>query len=113
MMKVSGNAAQLVRLLDEHTPKPIDLGKISCYDKDGIPVEKYFINACSLGMGPATVNRLERLPRWLGTGLRYYASVLNTFFTHPTEEFEVRTPQLDLAGKSAGCSHRQRKIIRQ
>jgi diacylglycerol kinase family enzyme len=27
----------------------------------------------------------------MGTNFRYYASVLNTFFTHPTERFEVHT----------------------
>jgi len=100
MMKVSGSPAQLIQLLEANKPKPVDVGKISCCDKEGFPVEKYFINACSLGMGPATVNRLERLPRWLGTGLRYYASVLNTFFTHPAEEFEVRTSQWTWKGKA-------------
>lgn len=91
MMSVSGHPSQLIKLLQENKPKSIDVGKISCFDQNGRSIEKYFINVCSLGMGPATVHRLERLPRWMGTGFRYYASVLNTFFTHPTENFEVRT----------------------
>ena len=91
MMGVSGNPWQLINLLEKNNPKSVDVGKISCLDKAGASVEKYFINVCSVGMGPATVHRLERLPRWMGTSFRYYASVLNTFFTHPTEKFEVRT----------------------
>lgn len=92
MMGVSGHPSQLIKLLEEFNPKPVDVGKISCLDQEGASVEKYFINVCSLGMGPATVHRLERLPRWMGTSFRYYVSVLNTFFTHPPEKFEVRTP---------------------
>lgn len=90
MMKISGGPEQLVKLVNENKPKPLDVGKISCLNVEGEPVTRYFINVCSLGMGPATVHRLERLPRWMGTGFRYYASVLNTFLTHPTERFEVR-----------------------
>jgi diacylglycerol kinase (ATP) len=92
MMGVSGDPLQLLKLLEQNNPKSVDVGKISCLTKQGDSVEKYFINVCSLGMGPATVHRLERLPRWMGTNFRYYASVLNTFFTHPTEKFEVSTP---------------------
>lgn len=100
MMCVSGNLSQLIKILEENTPKPVDVGKISCFDKDGSSVERYFINVCSLGMGPATVHRLERLPRWMGTSFRYYASVLNTFFTHPTERFEVHTPHWNWKGSA-------------
>ncbi len=91
MMYISADSSSIIRLLEENKPKPVDVGKISCFDSQGKAVEKYFINVCSLGMGPATVHSLERLPRWMGTSFRYYASVLNTFFTHPTENFEVRT----------------------
>ena len=100
MMHVTGNANELIRLLEEKKPRTIDVGKISCFNKEGDPQEKYFINACSVGMGPATVHRLERLPRWMGTNLRYYVSVLNTFFTHPIEQFEARTPDWSWNGNA-------------
>ncbi len=90
MMNITGQPEALVHLLKENKPRAIDVGKVSCLNKEGEPVTRYFINVCSLGMGPATVHRLERLPRWMGTSFRYYASVLNTFFTHPPERFEVR-----------------------
>jgi diacylglycerol kinase (ATP) len=100
MMNISGQADQLLQLLKENNPRPIDVGKVSCFNKDGDAIERYFLNVSSLGMGPATVHRLERLPRWMGTGFRYYASVLNTFFTHPIERFEVRTPHWSWKGNA-------------
>jgi diacylglycerol kinase family enzyme len=36
----------------------------------------------------------------MGTSFRYYASVLNTFFTHPTERFEVSTPHWTWKGNA-------------
>jgi len=100
MMKISGEADQLIALLQSDKTRMIDVGKVSYTTKQGGSEEKYFINACSLGMGPATVLRLEKLPRWLGTSFRYYASVLNTFFTHPTERFEVHTPDWNWKGSA-------------
>lgn len=100
MMKISGRPEQLINLLNENKPNPIDVGKVSCLNKEGEAVTRYFINVCSLGMGPATVHRLERLPRWMGTNFRYYASVLNTFFTHPAEQYEVRTSHWSWTGSA-------------
>jgi diacylglycerol kinase family enzyme len=51
-------------------------------------------------MGPATVERIERLPRWLGSDFRYFVSVLNTFLTHPIERFEVATKDWTWQGKA-------------
>lgn len=100
MMGLTDDPRQITRLLSENKPRPVDVGKISCFNIGGDPVVKYFINVCSLGMGPATVHRLERLPRWMGTAFRYYVSVLNTFLTHPTERFEVSTPDWTWKGNA-------------
>jgi diacylglycerol kinase (ATP) len=100
MMGATGNAADLIHQIEQKNVRNIDVGKIFCQNQEGQPVEKYFINVCSLGMGPATVRRLEQLPRWMGTGFRYYTSVINTFLTHPTEEFEVRTESWSWKGKA-------------
>jgi len=39
-------------LLELNKPIPTDIGKISCINENGEPVTEYFINACSIGMGP-------------------------------------------------------------
>jgi diacylglycerol kinase (ATP) len=100
MLGSMGDADTLMQQLEHMKTRAIDVGKIFCRDEEGRDVEKYFINVCSLGMGPATVRRLEQLPRWTGTGFRYYASVLNTFLTHPTEAFDVRTESWTWQGKA-------------
>lgn len=99
-MGITGDPAQLISLIEANKPRQIDVGKISCHDKEGEAIVKYFINVCSLGMGPATVHRLEKMPRWMGTSFRYYASVLNTFLTHPTERFTIITPNWNWKGNA-------------
>lgn len=100
LMNVRPDASQLISLITHRKPRPIDVGKISCLGKDGTQTVRYFINVCSMGMGPATVERIERLPRWLGPDFRYFASVLNTFLTHPIEKFEVTTKDWTWKGKA-------------
>jgi len=100
LMGVRPEASQLINLLNNSKSRPIDIGKISCVGKQGINVVRYFVNVCSMGMGPATVQRIERLPRWLGPDFRYFASVLNTFLTHPIEKFEVITKDWTWKGKA-------------
>ena len=100
LMDVKADPSQLIDLITTKSTRSIDVGKISCVGKEGGLNERYFINVCSMGMGPATVQRIERLPRWLGPGLRYFASVLNTFLTHPIETFEVITKDWMWKGKA-------------
>lgn len=100
LMNVRPDASQLISLITNRKSRPIDVGKISCRGKESDQAVRYFINVCSMGMGPATVERIERLPRWLGPGFRYFASVLNTFLTHPIEKFEVTTKDWTWKGKA-------------
>ncbi len=100
LMNVRPDASQLINLITSRKSRPIDVGKISCLGKEGGQITRYFINVCSMGMGPATVERIERLPRWLGPSFRYFASVLNTFLTHPIEKFEVTTKDWTWKGRA-------------
>lgn len=100
LMGVRPEASQLVDLIANKKIRSIDVGKISCLAKERGQTVRYFINVCSMGMGPATVERIERLPRWLGPGFRYFASVVNTFLTHPIEKFEVITKDWTWKGKA-------------
>jgi diacylglycerol kinase (ATP) len=97
---LSFNALSIENLLEINQPKPTEVGKISCYDIDGNKVEKYFINACSVGMGPATVQRMEKSPKWLGSNLRYLTSILYTFFAHRPELLNIKTESWEWSGKA-------------
>jgi diacylglycerol kinase (ATP) len=96
---LKAEAAQLIKLLQANQPKPIDIGKINCVDADGKEKVEYFINACSVGMGPATVQRMEKSPKWLGADLRYLTSILHTFFTHHPQELTIKTTFWQWSGK--------------
>jgi diacylglycerol kinase (ATP) len=97
---LSCDASVIEKLLEVSKPKPTDVGKISCYDADGNKIEKYFINACSVGMGPATVQRMEKSSTWLNVDLRYLTSILHTFFTHRPQALTIKTTSWEWSGKA-------------
>lgn len=87
-------------LLLQNRPRLTDVGKITCLDGQGNVMQKYFINACSVGMGPATVSRMKDKPAWMGTNLRYLISILQTFFTHRPESIKLKSDLFDWGGKA-------------
>lgn len=78
--------------------KPTDVGLIVCKDLTGQDTARFFINVCSLGMGPATVRQMEKAPAWLGANGRYLTSILKTFFTHKPQLVELKTASWNWSG---------------
>lgn len=97
-MKAEGEA--IADLISKQRTRSIDVGRIQCVDEKGNEVIRYSNNVCSVGMGPATVQRLERLPRWMGATIRYYISVINTFLTHPIGTLEIKTDAASWKGRA-------------
>lgn len=87
---VTANTQLLLQLL-EQGGKPTDIGFISCRDLNGQNLNRYFINECSIGMGPATIKQMEKAPAWLGANGRYLVSILKTFFSHKPQSVELKT----------------------
>ena len=56
---------QLLALLKQNNPQPTDVGFITCHHSSNEVKHHYFINVCSVGMGPATVMQMEKAPVWL------------------------------------------------
>ena len=79
---------------------PTDIGKIICHDADGQRIEKFFINVCSVGMGPSTVSGMKTKPAWLGSNGKYLLSILQTFFMHRPEKVTVCTEGFEWTGKA-------------
>ena len=96
---IETSATSIVNLLKENSPKSTDVGKIFCEDTNGNEIQKYFINACSVGMGPATVQQMEKSPRWMSVDLRYFTSILHTFFTHQPEKISVKSENWEFSGR--------------
>ncbi len=88
----------LIGLLEANSPRATDIGKITCHSSNGEQLTRYFINVCSVGMGPNTVQYMEQKPKWLGSDLRYIISIMETFFTHQPEPIEVSSAHWNWKG---------------
>lgn len=58
--------------LDGHESFPIDVGKIT-FTEDGKEVVRYFANVAEVGLGARVVERVARLPRFLGPTVYFFA----------------------------------------
>ncbi len=96
---VTDDANQMIQLLKDNLPKPTDLGIISCRNKQGQRITRYFLNACSVGMGPATVRQMEKMPLWMSPDLRYLYSIIKTFLTHKSHRIEFKMNSWTWEGK--------------
>jgi len=96
----TANPAELLKLLSINQPRPIDLGVLNCKDASNQELVKYFINACSVGMGPATVKQMAKAPQWLGAELRYLLSIVRAFLAHIPEPIEIKTYGWNWVGKA-------------
>jgi diacylglycerol kinase (ATP) len=65
-------ASHAVAHLDGNERFKIDIGKIT-YQQDGSEVVRYFANIAEAGIGAAVVARAQRLPRWLGPTVYFFA----------------------------------------
>lgn len=97
---LSSKANQIVSLLKKDQPQLTDIGKVTCRDSSNNEIAKYFINVASVGMGPATVLQMEKMPQWLGGNLRYLAAILHTFFTHKATDLSIKTNGWSWNGKA-------------
>lgn len=88
----------LIRLLKAMDPRPTDIGKIDCLKTSGERVQRYFMNECSVGMGPEVVRRLAGNKGLLGPGFLYISSILATFLTHQPQEVECKTSSWEWKG---------------
>lgn len=80
-MGLEANGEQLAQLIQTRSTMAIDVGFIQATTVQGNPVQEYFINVCSVGMGPDVLKRLSKRPRWLGAGFSYFTSILESFFS--------------------------------
>ncbi|MBI3219302.1 MAG: diacylglycerol kinase family lipid kinase [Bacteroidetes bacterium] len=91
---------QLNSLLNAKAPVATDVGQLLCRDTSGKESQKFFFNVASVGMGPATVLKMEKLPRWLGSDMRYLLAILHTFFTHRPTNLSIQADTWNWSGKA-------------
>ena len=76
MCDLKPDANQISKLLTRNNPQPTDIGKLICRNENGETITRYFINVCSLGMGPEAVRRLLKSDRSLGPTITYLKAIL-------------------------------------
>lgn len=69
---IPATPSHAVAHLDGDEAFPIDIGKITL-QRDGREVVRYFANIAEVGLGASVVARAERLPRWLGPTVYFFA----------------------------------------
>ncbi len=99
-INASSSVDRLIQSIKELSFQAIDVGQVNCIGKNGNPITHFFINACSLGMGPLVVERLERNRKSLGASLSYLLSILVTFLTHKPQHVICTTDKWQWKGKA-------------
>ncbi len=94
------DVSQITYLLKVMQPRLTDVGEMRCMGKSGEMRTRFFINVCSLGMGPEVVSRLVKSNRAWGPTITYYASIISTFFSHRPVEVSYKTQESEWKGKA-------------
>ncbi len=61
-------------------PKPVDVARITCADRNGTPVTSHFGCGCNIGLGAAVARTANRVRRMLGDSLGTGLAVLAALF---------------------------------
>ncbi len=99
LCNIKPDANQILNLIIQNSPKPTDVGAINCNNEKGEMITRYFINACSLGMGPEVVKRLMKNNRSLGPMVTYLKAIIVSFFGNRPEKIYAKTPHWEWCGK--------------
>ena len=86
--------------VEQRRTRLVDIGLVTARDESGTPVKRYFINECSIGMGPDVVRRLNEGGRSLGPSLMYLKSIIATFLTNKPEALRIEADGFSWSGKS-------------
>jgi diacylglycerol kinase (ATP) len=94
------DAQLLTKLIQSNQPKAVDVGLANLHQKDGGSYSRYFMNECSLGMGPEVVRRIQEEGNSVSASLTYYKSIVKTFLTLPRPELNIKTNNWEWSGKA-------------
>ncbi len=87
MVGIPRDYAEACRHLLRSEPRPVDLGRITCF-REGREVERYFINAAGLGFDGEVSEVVKRFPKVLGGAATYLACLLIGLVTYRNKNVE-------------------------
>jgi YegS/Rv2252/BmrU family lipid kinase len=98
---VKADATRIISQIERRSVKEVDVGIANVHDSNGNPATRYFINECSMGMGPEVVRRVNKtVNRGMGAGLMYTAAIIATFLRLKPESISVKADGFNWSGKS-------------
>lgn len=98
---VSEDVKSVLSVLNRARTRSLDIGIAMAHDSNGKALTRYFINECSMGMGPEVVRRVnEGGGRGLTAGLMYTKAIVTTFLSLKPAAIELKADQFTWSGKS-------------
>ena len=92
------DANQLIELIRAQSFQPTDVGCLHLHDREGKPQTRYFINACSVGMGPHVLNVLQKKSKRWGAGFNYFTAIVQTFVTYRYQQVTCKADDEEWQG---------------
>lgn len=79
---ISADPVRLRALIEKNSPKQVDIGWSSYYNKQNNPVQRFFVNITDVGMGGEVARRLEDRIPLLSSNLNYNLAIATTFLSY-------------------------------
>jgi YegS/Rv2252/BmrU family lipid kinase len=98
---ISTDVTRIISQIERRSVRDVDVGIANVHDGSGNPVTRYFINECSMGMGPEVVRRVNKTShRGMAAGLMYTSAIIATFLRLRPEKISVKSDGFRWSGKS-------------
>lgn len=88
---LSGSVRELCSLLRERETRAVDIGRLSCVDREGRQTERYFINAADVGLGAAVMQHFDTGDSRLGADIGYLKALFSTLWRFKALPLELET----------------------
>jgi diacylglycerol kinase (ATP) len=98
-VNIKRNVDDLIGLIKDFTPKPVDIGQIHFKSFEGVDSSKYFVNVADLGMGPMVVKKVNESTRSFGHAFAYYKGILSTFLHYKPMTVTVKDQDWSWTGR--------------
>jgi YegS/Rv2252/BmrU family lipid kinase len=76
------NLNKLKNIIENNHTMLVDVGQVYFIDRNKNNGIRFFINITDVGMGGNTVQRKEKVPKWMGADISYFWSISSTIATY-------------------------------
>lgn len=83
------DTAEAARHLVNSSTRPVDLGRVSFLNNQGLPEVRYFINVAGLGLDGATVDRVNKTSKALGGFVCFLWATVVTLLLYKNQKMRI------------------------